>query len=96
MTLWNKVCPASPSLDDARSGANEGPMKIGSAGSEVLSKSCNWCVNQEMQLAIFCCGNFDLFFRFILGQDPVSSTLCFSGDELQACVAWVTRSCCKR
>jgi hypothetical protein len=58
-----------------------------------------------MQLAIFCCGDFDLFFRFFLRQNPVSSTLCFDGEGLQACIAWgvppadvlsaVARSPCK-
>ena len=41
-----------------------------------------------MQLAVLCCGDFDLFFRYFLRQDPVSSTLCFGGEGLQACVAW--------
>ena len=41
-----------------------------------------------MQLSVFCCGNFDLFFRSILRQDPVSSTLYFCGEGLQAYVAW--------
>ena len=41
-----------------------------------------------MQLAVFCCGDFDLFFRSVLRQDPVSSTLCFCGEGLQAYVAW--------
>jgi len=42
-----------------------------------------------MQLAVLCCGDFDLFFGYILRQDLVSSTLCFGGEGLQACVAWV-------
>ena len=59
-----------------------------------------------MQLAVLCCGDFDLFFRYFLRQDPVFSTICFVGEGLQACVAWgvpsadvlpaVTRSRCKQ
>ena len=41
-----------------------------------------------MQLAVLCCGDFDLFFRFFPRQDPVCSTHCFGGEGLQACVAW--------
>ncbi|RLN39689.1 hypothetical protein C2845_PM01G18420 [Panicum miliaceum] len=84
MTLWNKVSPASPYLDDVRSDADEKPVRVGSA----RSSRCSCCVNQEMQLAVFCCGDFDLFFRFVLRQDLVSSTLYFGGEGLQACVAW--------
>ena len=59
-----------------------------------------------MQLAVLCCGDFDLFFRYVLRQDLISSTLCFGGEGLQACVAWdvppadvplaVARSRCKQ
>jgi len=59
-----------------------------------------------MQLVVLCCDDFDLFFGYILRQDPVSSTLCFGGEGLQACVAWgvspadvlstVARSRCKQ
>ena len=59
-----------------------------------------------MQLAVFCCGDFDLFFRSVLRQDSVSSTIYFGGEGLQACVAWgvppadvlsaVARSRCKQ
>ena len=59
-----------------------------------------------MQLAVFCCGDFDLFFRSVLQLDLVSSTFCFGGEGLQACVAWgvppadvlsvVARSRCKQ
>ena len=74
---------------------------------KVLSRSLQLrCVNQEMQLVVFCCGDFDIFFRSVLRQDPVSSTLCFGGEGLQACVAWsvppadvlsaVARSRCKQ
>ena len=58
-----------------------------------------------MQLTVFCCVDFDLFLRYVLRQDLVSSTLCFGGEGLQACVAWdvppadvplaVARSRCK-
>ena len=41
-----------------------------------------------MQLAVLCCGDFDLFFQYTLRQDSVYSTLCFGGEGLQACVAW--------
>ena len=41
-----------------------------------------------MQLAVLCCGDFDLFFRFFPRQDPVCLTHCFGGEGLQACVAW--------
>ena len=41
-----------------------------------------------MQLAVLCCGNFDLFFQSVRRQDPVSSTLCFDDEGLQASVAW--------
>jgi hypothetical protein len=34
----------------------------------------------------FWSGDFDLFFRCVLQQDPVSSTLWVSGEGLQACV----------
>ena len=40
-----------------------------------------------MQLVVLYCGDLDIF-RFILRQDSVSSTLCFGGEGLQACVAW--------
>jgi len=40
-----------------------------------------------MQLVVLCCGDFDLFFGYILHQDPVSSTLYFGGEGLQACAA---------
>ena len=70
------------------------------------SDLCSWCVNQEMQLTVLCCGNFDLFFRSVRQQDPISSTLYFGGKGLQACVAWsvppanvlsaVARSRCKQ
>jgi len=59
-----------------------------------------------MQLAVLCCGDFDLFFQYTLRQDSVYSTLCFGGEGLQACVAWsvppadvlsaVARSHCKQ
>ena len=59
-----------------------------------------------MQLDVLCYDDFDLFFRYFLRQDPVSSTLCFDDEELQACVAWgvspadvlsaVARSRCKK
>ena len=59
-----------------------------------------------MQLAVLYCGDFDLFFRCGRRQDPVSSTLCFGGEGLQACFAWgvppadvlsaVARSRCKQ
>ena len=59
-----------------------------------------------MQLTVFCCGDFDLFFRSVLRQDPISSTLYFGGEGLQACIAWgvppadvlsaVARSRCKQ
>ena len=55
---------------------------------------------------VLCYGDFDLFFRYFLRQDPVSSTLCFGGEGLQACVALgvptadvlsaVARSRCKK
>ena len=74
---------------------------------KVLSRSLQLvCQSEMMQLAILCCGDFNLFFRSILWQDPVSSTLCFGGKWLQACVAWgvppadvlsaVARSRCKQ
>ena len=57
-------------------------------------------------MAVFCYGDFDLFFRSVQRQDPVSSTLYFGGEGLQACVAWgvppadvlsaVARSRCKQ
>ena len=59
-----------------------------------------------MQLVVLYCSDFDLFFRYFLRQDPVSSTLWFDDEELQACVAWgvspadvlsaVARSRCKK
>ena len=59
-----------------------------------------------MQLVVFCCGDFNLFFRCVLRQDPVSSILYFGGEGLQACVVWsvppadvlsaVARSRCKQ
>jgi hypothetical protein len=59
-----------------------------------------------MQLAIFYYGDFNLFFRFVLRQDPNSLNLCFGGEGLQACVVWgvppadvlsvVARSRCKQ
>ena len=59
-----------------------------------------------MQLTVLCCGNFNLFFRSVRQQDPISSTLYFGGKGLQACVAWgvppadvlsaVARSRCKQ
>ena len=64
------------------------------------------CLYQEMQLAVFYCGDFDLFFRSVLRQDLVSSTRYFGGEGLQACLAWgvppadvlsaVARSRCKQ
>jgi hypothetical protein len=33
MTLWNKVSPASPYLDDVLSGAEEGTVRVDSARS---------------------------------------------------------------
>jgi hypothetical protein len=41
-----------------------------------------------MQLSVFCCGDFDLFLRFVLRQVPICPTLYFDGEGLQACVAW--------
>ena len=59
-----------------------------------------------MQLAVLCCGNFDLFFRYFLRQDSVFSTHCFGGEGLRTCFAWgvfpadvlsaVARSRCKQ
>jgi len=59
-----------------------------------------------MQLVVHCCGDFDLFFRSVLRQDPISSTLYFGGEGLQACIAWgvppadvlsaIARSRCKQ
>ena len=59
-----------------------------------------------MQLAVLSYGDFDLFFRYFLRQDLVSSTLCFDDEGLQASVAWgvppadvlsaVARSRCKQ
>jgi hypothetical protein len=31
MALWNKVSPTSPYLSDVLSGADEGPVRVGSA-----------------------------------------------------------------
>ena len=39
-------------------------------------------------MTVFCCVDFDLFLRYVLRQDLVSSTLCFGGEGLQACIAW--------
>ena len=57
-------------------------------------------------MTVLCCGDFDLFFLSVLRQDPVSSTLYFGGEGLQACIAWgvppadvlsaVARSRCKQ
>ena len=57
-------------------------------------------------MAVFYCGDFDLFLRSILRQDLVSSILYFGGEGLQACIAWgvppadvllaVVRSRCKQ
>ena len=107
MMLWNKVSPAFPYLDDVRSGADDGQVGVSSARSEgsfqifavgVSIRRCSWL--------FFCCGDFDLFFRSVRRQDPVSSTICFGGEGLQACVAWgvppadvlsaVARSHCKQ
>jgi hypothetical protein len=72
MTLWNKVSPASPYLDDVLSGAGEGPVRVGSARSVnslqifavgVFVRRCN--------LAVFGCGGFGLFLRSVLRQVPV-------------------------
>ena len=73
---------------------------------KVLSRSLQLVCQLEMQLAVLCCGNFDLFFQSVRRQDPVSSTLCFDDEGLQASVAWgvppadvlsaVARSRCKQ
>jgi len=59
-----------------------------------------------MQLTVLCCCDFDLLFQYFLRKDPISPTLCFGGEGLQACVAWgvspadvlsaVARSRCKQ
>jgi hypothetical protein len=67
MTLWNKVYPASPYLDDALSGADEGPMRVGSTRSVdylqifavgVFVRRCSWLSFVGVILIPF----FDLFF----------------------------------
>jgi hypothetical protein len=84
-----KVSLASPYLDDVRSNVDEGPVRVGSARSVgslqifaggVSVKRCSWLS--------FGVGDFDLFLRCVLRQDPISSTLYFGDDGLQACVAW--------
>jgi hypothetical protein len=66
-TLWNKVSPASPYLDDVLSGADEGPMRVGSARSVdylqifvvgVFVRRCTWLFFVGAVLISF----FDLFF----------------------------------
>jgi hypothetical protein len=51
MTLWSKVSPASPYLDDVLSGVDEGPVRVGSARSVdylqifavgVFVRRCSW------------------------------------------------------
>ena len=107
MTLWNKVSPAFSYLNDVRSGADNGQVGVSSAKYKyslqiftvgVPIRRCSWL--------FFCCGDFDLFFRSVLRQDLVSSTLYFGGEGLQACLAWgvpaadvlsaVARSRCKQ
>ena len=39
MTLWNKVSPAFPYLDDVRSGADDGQVRASAAKSEGSSRS---------------------------------------------------------
>ena len=38
-------------------------------------------------MAVLCCSNFELFFRFVLRQDSIYSILYFGGEGLQVCVA---------
>ncbi|CAL5059187.1 unnamed protein product [Urochloa decumbens] len=45
MTLWNKVSPAFPYLDDVRSGGDEGPVRVGSAGSVGSLQTFAVCVS---------------------------------------------------
>ena len=87
MTFWNKVFSAFSYLDDVRSGADDGQVGVSSARSEgslqifavgVSIRRCSW-----LSFIV----DLDLFFRYVLRQDLVSSTLCFDGKRLQTCVA---------
>ena len=59
-----------------------------------------------MQLAVLCCGDFSLFFDLFCGKIRFLQPSVFSGEGLQACVAWgvspadvfsaVARSRCKQ
>jgi hypothetical protein len=67
ISLWNKVSPASPYLDDVLSSADEGPVRVGSARSVVylqifavgvFVRRCSWLSFVGAILISF----FDLFF----------------------------------
>ena len=59
-----------------------------------------------MQLAVLCCGDFSLFFDLFCGKIRFLQPSVFSGEGLQACIAWgvppadvlsaVARSRCKQ
>jgi hypothetical protein len=81
MTLWNKVSPASPYLDDVLSGAGEGLVRVGSARSVdylqifavgVFVRRCSWLSFVGAVLITF----FDLFFvkfRFLQSTGVVTT-----------------------
>lgn len=72
MAHSNKVSPASPYLDEVRSGADEEPVRVGVAKSVgslqifavgVSIKEGNWC------------SDFVIFFYIVLWHGSVSPTL---------------------
>jgi hypothetical protein len=74
MTLWNKVSPVCPYLDDVRSGADKGPVRVGSARFEgslqifavgVSIKRCSWLP----YVVVTSTSSFDLFCNKI--QNPL-------------------------
>jgi hypothetical protein len=75
MTLWNKVSPASPYLDDVLFGTGEGPVRVGSARSVdylqifavgVFVRRSSWLSFVGAVLITF----FDLFFVKFLVLQP--------------------------
>ena len=94
MMSWNNVSSTYHYLDDFRSDDDEGLVRVGFTRSEgslqifevgVSIRRCSW---------LSCCGDFDLFFGFVVRQDPFSSTLYFGGEGLQVSIAWgVPRQC---
>ena len=89
MTLWDKVSSASPYLNDIRSGIDEGPVRVWFVKSVSSLQILAVVVFILISSWLTCrCDDQDIFFRSIRQQGLVFSTLCYDGEELQACVPW--------